>query len=248
MINAFLKIPINFKDKCLVYPPSVTEVISEKKFHLYSNYLTISQEQLEDELTDYGKKPIKDKLPTPYEYLLVNAYNNSDFRKILEEAFFFFIKEKITILFDRKEIWFCDLEKIVEKIESVEELTKIPVLREEDFFDFQNLIRACLGEKEIKPPILNEHPKIKLMKSKARYRDKIKAQQGEGIDLETSLNSICCMNMGLNPLNIGELSYAAVGILTKRYQEKEKYEIDVRSLIAGADPKKVNPTYWIRKL
>lgn len=248
MINAFLKLPINFKDKCLIYPPSVKEVLTEKNFHLYQNYLTLSQEQLEDEITDYGKKDIQGKIPTPFEYLLISAYQNKDFHKLLKEAFFFFTKKPVTILFDRMEIWFANLEEEVEKINSIDELMKTPVMKEEDFFDFQNLIRESLGEEIVEPPELDADPRIKKMKIKARYRDKVKAQQGNGIDLETSLNSICCMNMGLNPLNIGELSYAAVGALTKRYQEKEKYEIDVQSLLAGADSKKVKPKYWIRKL
>ena len=86
------------------------------------------------------------------------------------------------------------------------------------------------------------------MKAKARYRDYIKAKKGLGIDFGTLLASICCMNMGLNPLNIGEISYASVKVLVDTYQEKEKYETEVRSLQAGADPKKIKPKYWIRQL
>jgi hypothetical protein len=56
------------------------------------------------------------------------------------------------------------------------------------------------------------------------------------------------MGLGITPLNIGEMSYAAVGILIRTYQEKEKYETDVRSLQAGADSKKIKPKYWIRNL
>jgi hypothetical protein len=54
------------------------------------------------------------------------------------------------------------------------------------------------------------------------------------------------MGLGINPLNIGELSYAAIGPLLRTYQEKEKFDMDVRSLQAGADKKKVKPKYWIR--
>jgi hypothetical protein len=56
------------------------------------------------------------------------------------------------------------------------------------------------------------------------------------------------MDLNLNPLNIGELSYAAIPVLLATYQEKEKYDIDIRSLLAGADSKKVKPKYWIRNL
>ena len=54
------------------------------------------------------------------------------------------------------------------------------------------------------------------------------------------------MGIGITPLNIGELSYAAVIGLLNRYQEKEQYDLDVDSLLAGADSKKVKPKYWIR--
>ena len=46
------------------------------------------------------------------------------------------------------------------------------------------------------------------------------------------------MGFGLNPLNIGEISYASVPVLIRFYQEKDKYETDVKSLLAGADSKK----------
>jgi hypothetical protein len=86
------------------------------------------------------------------------------------------------------------------------------------------------------------------MKELARKRDAIKAKQGskDGITLTTSLVAICCMGIGITPLNIGELSYASIGPIMNTMQEKEKYDIDVRSLLAGADSKKVKPKYWIR--
>ena len=56
------------------------------------------------------------------------------------------------------------------------------------------------------------------------------------------------MQIGLNPLNIGEISYASLGPLIQMYQRKEKYDIDIRSILAGADAKKIKPEYWIGNL
>jgi hypothetical protein len=42
------------------------------------------------------------------------------------------------------------------------------------------------------------------------------------------------------------MSYASVGEIMRVMQDKEKYDIDIRSLLAGADSKKVKPKYWIR--
>ena len=66
--------------------------------------------------------------------------------------------------------------------------------------------------------------------------------------MAANLVAICCMGIGLNPLNIGEISYASVGWLTNTYQRQERYDIDIRSLIGGADRKKVHPEYWIQNL
>ena len=54
------------------------------------------------------------------------------------------------------------------------------------------------------------------------------------------------MGIGLTPLNIGEMSYAAIGPIMAMMQDKEKYDVDIRSLLAGADSKKIKPKYWIR--
>ena len=64
----------------------------------------------------------------------------------------------------------------------------------------------------VEPPNPNEHPKIKAMKAKARYRDSVKAKQNakNGVTLFNTITSICCMGIGLNPLNIGEMSYVAM--------------------------------------
>ena len=113
------------------------------------------------------------------------------------------------------------------------------------------MIRESLGEKPAKPPEPinpNEDPRIRRIKEKARERDRIKAKQSgkSGISLDTCVTAICCMGIGLTPLNIGEISYASIGEIMRVMQNKEKYDIDIRSLLAGADSKKVKPKYWIR--
>lgn len=94
---------------------------------------------------------------------------------------------------------------------------------------------------------MNENPQIAAIKAKARLRDRVKRKQSQknGISLSTTLLAICCMGIGLTPLNIGEVGYGAITPLMSMMQSKEKYETDIRSLLAGTDPKKIKPTYWI---
>lgn len=244
--TAFLCLPEDFKKKFLIFPPKVKEIASNKEFSQYSQLFTISQEELEDEFFKQAdRKDAQLKVPTPFEYLLANSYHDKNFEKMAKSAFYFFIRQKVDFLYEKKLILIGDLKKEVQRVKSVDELV---FLDEGEYFEFQNKIREALGANLIEPPNPNEHPKIKAMKAKARYRDKIKAKQGGGINFITSLAAICCMEIGITPLNIGEMSYASMSILMNTYQGKEKYHIDIGSLQAGADSKKVKPKYWITNL
>lgn len=242
--KVFLKIPENFQDKVFIHPPLIKEVVGNDSFPIYRHLLTISQEELEDEYIK-KKKGNDFDVPTPLEFLLANSYHDKNFEKIAKEAFYFFTKQKVDFLYEKKLILIGDIKEVLATVSSIEELVFID---ESCYFDFQNGIRESLGEKPIEKPNPNEHPKIKRMKALARYRDKVKAKQGGGINLLTSLVSICCMGLGITPLNIGEMSYASIGIIMNTYQNKEKYGIDVASLQAGANPKKIKPKYWIKNL
>ena len=69
-----------------------------------------------------------------------------------------------------------ELEELVTKIDSVDDLI---VIKEEEYFDFQNIIREACGDKPLKPPEPpnpNEDPRITAIKAKARARDRIKAK------------------------------------------------------------------------
>ena len=250
MLNPAILIgePLSFKNKLNVYPPTVKQVVTNPNFNIFYKVLTLTQEDIQDELKD--KFNPEDKIPSPFEYLLLNCQHVQGFMPILRGAFQMFCQTDVGFLFEEKRLIIGNIEEIVETIKDVSE---IKYLTEEEFFDFQNAIRMAVGDKPIKPsePLNpDEDPRIRRIKELARERDRIKAKQQankkNGISLETCLVAICCMGIGLTPLNIGEMSYASVGEIMKMMQDKEKYDIDIRSLLAGADSKKVKPKYWIR--
>jgi len=95
------------------------------------------------------------------------------------------------------------LDEILPKIKTLDELK---IIKEDNYFEFQNMLRRAIGEKESEPYNPNENPKIKYFKAKARLRDRVKAKSKNGLNFGTTLASICCMGIGITPLNIGELS------------------------------------------
>ena len=241
--NFFLGYPSQFKNICKVYPPKIKDILNEKNYPVYKKLLLSSQEDIEDEYTEM-ELPLED-VPTPLGYLFVMSAADARIKQIVLDAFQFFIKEPITMLPDQQMIVVGDLTETLKSIKSVEELR---ILKDENYFEFQQMLRRSIGQKEIEPYDPNLHPKVKYFKAKARLRDKVKANSKDALTLGSTLAAICCMDLNLNPLNIGELSQAAISVLIRYYQEKQKYNIDIKSLLAGADSKKVKPQNWIRNI
>lgn len=241
----FIGAPVEFKPGINIYPPTLRDVITNKKYSIFSRVLTYSQEEIEDMYVEEKKEV--DIFPTPIEFMLTQCYADKRYEKICKESFQFFLKTKVDFLYDKKMIIIGDLEEVLQNISNINEIV---VINEDEFFAFQNLIRLAINTSPIEPPNPNEHPRIKAMKAKARYRDKIKAKQmaKDGLNLFSAMVSICCMGVGFTPLNIGEMSYVAVEAILSQYQNKEKFQLDIDSLLAGADSKKVKPKYWIRNL
>ena len=242
MINsyAFLALPIRKKNYS-VYPPTLNDSLKNPNFTQWEGLFTTSQEELEDSIHEHN--PSYDgPIPTPWLFLLGSAYEDKEFENTIREAFRFFLHEEITILYENQVIVLGNLEEELTKVSSAEELR---IIDEEEFFNLQNTVRTSLGIAPVEKPDPDESPRIKRMKAKARLRDRVKAKKGMGLSLGDSLVSICCMGIGLTPLNIGEISYAALGKIIDRYQKKEAYETDIQSILAGADAKKIHPKYWI---
>ena len=238
--------PLKFKNKLSIYPPTVKEVVTNPSFGIFYKLLTLTQDDIRDEIGDKLKEG--EQLPTPFEYLILNCWYVNGFKEIMQGAFQFFCRTEIDFAFQDKKIIIGKIADVLQKAEKVED---IAFLEEEEFFDFQNMVRQSCGDKPEKPPEPvdpDENPMVAEIKRRARERDRIKAKRAskDGISLSTCLVAICCMGIGITPLNIGEMSYASVGEIMKVMQDKEKYDIDIRSLLAGADSKKVKPKYWIR--
>lgn len=239
MINPsiFIGQPQYFEEKFKIHSPTVNEVVSNPKFGQYKRILTFSQEELEYELREHLKENPNQKVPTPLEFLLANSYHNAMYKQIVLDSFHFFIGVSPDIDVENKQLKF--------------NFDEVKILNEDNFFDFQNKIREACGDppaKKPEPDDPNEDPRIKRIKQKARERDILKARKGTsgGISFDIILVAICCMGIGITPLNIGEMSYASIPVIMKMCQEKEKYDLDVKSLLAGADSKKIKPKYWIR--
>lgn len=235
-----LGLPYNFRNLCHIYPPLVKEVVESDDYSKYETALTITQQQIEDEFVNESPEMAT---MTPFQYLMLNSMMSEEFLKVVSDSFKFFIHEDVAILPDLEVVIIGKLE---EDIDPEVDLEEPRVINEENFFDFQNEIRLSLGRNKEEPIDEDEDPRVKRIKAKARYRDRLKAKRQSSPTLGTYLTAICCMGIGLNPLNIGEITFASANYLIDMYRQKEGYDIDIRSIMAGA--KDVKLKYWIRNL
>ena len=242
----FLGFPVDFKDICQIYPPTVNDVCGNKDFLIYQALFTMTQEELEDA---YSKEDIE-QIPTPFQYLMITCYQDEEAKEKIIEGFEKYLHEPVAIV---PELEMLLVGKYEEDIDPDIDLEDPRLITADNYFDFQNQIRLVMGDKEVEPPEVpdpNEDPRITRWKRKVREHDKIvnKKKAKDGPKFGTLLAAICCMGIGITPLNIGEMSYACVRWIMAMEQQKEEYDINIRSLLAGADSKKVKPKYWIRNI
>lgn len=240
--RVFLGYPLPFGDLCKIYPPTVDDTYKNEEFNQFLSLFTLSQEELDDAYVNEDKTV---KTPTPFQYLLINFKHNSEMRQIVLKAFQFFIREDVTIV---PEMEIVIIGKKEEDLDPDKDLISPRLLTAENFFDFQNTIRLSLGLDAVEPPNPNEDPRVARIKAKARMRERIKAKRKSSLKMGTLLAAICCMGIGITPLNIGEMSYANISWLIQMYKQQESYDIDIKTILAGGDSKKIKPKYWIKNL
>ena len=65
----FIGKPLMFKNQIEIFPPTVGQVIALPQYVQFCKILTISQEDIIDDL---AKRKIDIEAPTPFEFLLIN--------------------------------------------------------------------------------------------------------------------------------------------------------------------------------
>lgn len=234
--------PLFFKNICKVYPPTLNDVLGEKDYGLYFKILTLSQEDIWDSLAE-KEGDIPKGAPTPFDQLMSGIKSSPDLAKKAKEAFEFFTKEEVQIREEGEVILFT------EGIEEVTDINSLRLITEDNFFDFQNLIREVTGRDQLEAPIEDEHPRVAIIKARARKRDRLVQKKGNqsSISLSQLLVALSCMNVGFALLKEhGEMSYPAIFELFNMARNREKHQVDMQLIAGGADAKKIRPKDWIR--
>ena len=237
----FFGAAINFNDICWIYPLTIKEIIGMGQ-DTYNEYISYLCADIRDIQKEMKKEGISDEqIPdTAFDYLMQQSKVDRTFFVELQKAFSTSIREKVHFLFDQNIICIgADFKK--EK-----------TLTRDNFEDFQNILRAQNKLPVPEPIPKNESPMAKKFRLRREQVSEAKRKQaiknGENVSLFDSISTLMCLNPGITFKNIGDLTIYQFRDLLARAQAKYKYDLDIRMIAAGADPKKIKPKHWFGKL
>jgi hypothetical protein len=237
----FFGAAINYNDLCWIYPLKMKEIIGMGQDE-YSEHLSIVCADIGEIQREMKKANIPEEeiCSSILEYFSLRCFADSTFLVKLQEAFFTFIREKIHFL-PEEQIFIIG-----------EDFSSKRFLDKNNFSEFQNVIRAqnYLPVPEKIPE--NESPMARKFRLRREQVKEVKRKQairdGETISLINSMATLICFNIGITFENVGNLTIYQFKELLARAQAKYKYDLDIRMIAAGADPKKIKPKHWFGKL
>jgi hypothetical protein len=236
--KAFLNIPYTYSSVCVIYPLTIREIVAlgPTKYSSYLSILTMDEFDIAEQLKK-RKVTIDPTKITVLQFIIDSAKRDYTFLLEVKSAFRTFIREKVNILFDDYTIVSGDGQDK-------------RLLTLDNFGEFQNIIRVQNKRTVKTEPPKDESPIQRKFRLKAEFRDAVKRRQKsndpDAPDFLALMSAFCCYD-GLTPEQVGGYSFFAFREVFERHQLKDKYSLDVRSILAGADPKKVKPKPWIKK-
>ena len=229
--QAYVGYPSQLKGICDIYPSMMKDFLKDSTaFSGRLGILLLTEAEISDLIKQKSGKDVPPEEIHVFEFLLQSAEHDDHFLLDLQDAFSTFIKEDIFILPSYHAV-------VVGPPEDKRWIT------EENFGDFQTILRIQNRKEVPEPPPEDESPfarKMRLLKEK-REAVKRKQQQKEGNKQELADLLEIAEVFGVNTME--KSVYAFYG-LVHRHQMREKWDQDIAMMCAGADPKKMKIEYW----
>ena len=255
--NLLAGLPVHF-NSLTIYQPTLKDinVIGHNRFSRYVNLLTISESDL---LFMYHKNKIENGISTPILWLYQNSILENSFFLELKMAFFTYLKKEVILDPFRKGFKIPITQEDIPTIfKSKDKTQKYFFLTESNFSDFQSIIRALnMMEKEEDDEIVTDNLEMKKKFEEARKRLKLaKAKEraeksaknnGKEIEFADIVSSLCAYGVGYTIFNVRDLTLYQLYDQFNRLQAKSNYEMGTQMILAGADKKKIDLQYWIKK-
>lgn len=220
-----------FHNICYIYPLSINE-IADLGYNTYNRYvglLTMDEPTIADTIKEKTGEKVPIEQIRPLGYLLTSAALNETFLLELQNSFSTFIKEEVLLL--------PKINAIV-----IGNPADRRLITEENFRDFQDILRLQNDREVTEPPPENEtygQRKMRLLREQVAAVKRKQAQKNGEKQSFAELMEIA-ETFGIS----AEHSLYAYYKLVRRFKLKEKWDQDIQMLCAGADSSKIKTQYW----
>lgn len=223
-----------------IYSPTLEEIeeITEDMYYKYVLAISIGKENLSN-VDDMGKLEDYDLLVYYFQENGNTYCSKCDSRKNIFNGLY---------LFTRQSFYFAEIDG---------ELTFISmdnpsfVINRGNYGEFRNIIKtlACIPTKQEQKYASEKAKEIadKIRKSK-QIVNKSKGNTEDLLELSDLISVFVANNGNYNLLNVWTLTFWQFQNQFKRMQMLEEYDINIRSLLAGADQKKIDLKHYLRKI
>lgn len=233
--------PIFMENGITIFPITIGEIeeLGEEKYYRLLNLLTIDIKQVEMFLLD---EKMKDLVKTPF-HLLVMYCLMQNTKELVLESLSLFLKNKITFI-SEKEVF------------AIGDVGDVKFLHNGNFNEFQSILQFqnCIkkDEHEIFNPKNKKAKEIKdkLEKAKKAVNKYKKTEEEDPLTLEdlVSILSSSGNENGINLFNVWDLNMYQFNNQFSRMKMMEDYDVNIRQVLAGVDPKKLELKHWMSKI
>lgn len=242
-------------DNYKLYPKRLRDIvrIGYDNYNIYLSLFCINEETLNKFIN--GIKESNEKYKPTYLGYLNYLYVKSNYDRTVIDALTFFTGEKF---YHNKSGFFYYIGKVIDPITLMEK-DYAYILDDNIFKQITQIIKiqSCLLDEQIevtKDNPANSHVQA-LLEKRRKAREKLKkAKQNSGEDDDEGLTlydlaSIVASNCnGINILNVWDLNFLQFNDQLNRMKMLEDYNVNIQSLLAGADSKNINLVHWMSKI
>ena len=233
----------NPKIICEVYPFTVGDIKNlggETVFNSYLGVLTVDKDRLFKNEEDSANKPPD---ITNFELVYTICGTDENFRNMYLKAMSFILKENVGICNIGFYVGDLETNRIIDS-KNYDELVYIVKL--------QNCIEKIDGGIVDNPgsekarELLEKRKKLRERLNKAKNKDS--DGDGEPLTLADLVSILCANGNGINLFNVWDLSFYAFNDQFNRMKMFEDYQVNVQSILAGANPDEIELKHWMSKI
>lgn len=174
--------------------------------------------------------------------MLYCAYNN-DFKKLFLNSLSLFFRETVNLQMTSKENGFLYIENFERRIDESNFDLVQNIIKE------QNCIKKDMSE-EYNPA---DEATERLLKRREELRKKIseiknKDNNNDPLTLSDLVSILSSRGNGIDIFNVWDLSMYAFNDQFNRMKMFDDYDVNIRSILAGADPNKIDLKHWMSKI